>query len=694
MKNLFKKTSTIVLAISVALCSIAFPTFAAESSNLEEAILNAKSKIEIPSSLSEFDSNIYTSDEGTYYNLTWNDEDNNTRIEITVNDKGDIYSYYSSDRGKRDSSIRFSTYSGEELKNKAIDWLIRVNPDWVAELDIDNADTSGYDSIYSDSVYIRFRRIKNGIEFLGNSVSITLSNRTGETLSMHSNWSYDDKIPATSDAIGTSAAGDEFFKLSPLELRYENIDGLAKLVYVPTQPYIRINARQGGEIVDEYDYLSKNESVTEDTMASGSNTSADRLTESELANIDEIDGLLSEASLEEIAKSLKNTGLDAAEYTGISYARGYGYYPKSGDKEKEDYFASLNFIFNPKSENEYRGTVTLNAKTGELIRFYSYNWSEVKESKVGADEAKKSAETFIAEYSPDQHKKVKASATDEEVYSDYNLSFVRYENDIPYYANSISVGVSAETGHITSFSKNWDNEITFENSEGIIDMEAAENNFRSNIGFELSYVYDYSQDTKKVELCYAAADKGSFMIDAHTGELTEIYKEDNRIMPTDISGHYAEKQILTLVDVGIIEIVDNNTLYRPDDIITKGELGHLVSRLSYQYYPYDAATAEKMMRNLSILIPEENFNADAAALREDGAVYIVRAAGYRDIAEISGIFNCTFNDADKIPAEKIGYISIAKGIGIVKGDENGCFNAGDSLTRADAAIMIYNYLAR
>ena len=41
-----------------------------------------------------------------------------------------------------------------------------------------------------------------------------------------------------------------------------------------------------------------------------------------------------------------------------------------------------------------------------------------------------------------------------------------------------------------------------------------------------------------------------------------------------------------------------------------------------------------------------------------------------------------------------GYVAIAKGLNIVGGDENGCFNPNSALTRADAAIMIYNYLAK
>ncbi len=54
------------------------------------------------------------------------------------------------------------------------------------------------------------------------------------------------------------------------------------------------------------------------------------------------------------------------------------------------------------------------------------------------------------------------------------------------------------------------------------------------------------------------------------------------------------------------------------------------------------------------------------------------------------IYKSVFPDV----THNIGYISILAGLGVFNGDEQGMFNPQNKLTRADAAIIIYNYLNR
>lgn len=703
--KLLKKSFAILLALTLVLCTV--QSFAADSDGLQTAILTAKSKIEIPDEYTEFDSNIYTNEDGISYNLSWNDKDYNGSISITINDKNDITNYYSSVRQLDDPKVQFAAYTGEELKQKALEWLGKVNPSWISELNAENADTSDYGSIYSDSTYISFNRIKNGIDFLGNRVSFNINNRTGEVTNMYSSWNYDTEIPDPSEAMDENAAEDEFFKLSPLELEYMEIDGIAKPIYTPANPYVRINARKGGEITERYSVLNqKGEAATaEDAAASGGSLNSSRLTESEIANLEEINDLIPEQDLVKLAQSLKYTNLSKASYEGLRYTRGFSYAKNSEEEEeKQSYNAQLSFVFNKDTADEYNGSVTLDAETGELIRFYACDYSAYdsrKESEapaVKAEAALKTAELFIVEYSPEQATKVKAEAEDDEVYGDYYLNFARRENDIPYYANYVNVSVNSETGLVTSFSKNWDDELVFESPDGIMDTATAEQAFRQHANFTLSYVYSYNlaSDNETVveciELCYRGE---NLTLDAKTGKPVNLY-EDAEALPeaNDISGHYGEAQIKALISAGVIELDSETPAFRPDDTINKGELGQLVARLKQRYIPYEPASVEKTIRNMQILLPSETFNSDEAAQRMDGVTYIVRAIGYREVAELHDIFNCSFADAANIPADKTGYIAIARGLGIVRGDENGSFNSDAPLTRADAAIMIYNYLAR
>ena len=101
-----------------------------------------------------------------------------------------------------------------------------------------------------------------------------------------------------------------------------------------------------------------------------------------------------------------------------------------------------------------------------------------------------------------------------------------------------------------------------------------------------------------------------------------------------------------------------------------------------------------MLLGFGMLTANEEYNSKAEATRADGIKYIIRALGYRKPAELNGIYKCDFSDSEEIPDDVLGYAALAKGFGIVNGDENGRFNAENPLTRADAAIMIYNYLSR
>ena len=90
----------------------------------------------------------------------------------------------------------------------------------------------------------------------------------------------------------------------------------------------------------------------------------------------------------------------------------------------------------------------------------------------------------------------------------------------------------------------------------------------------------------------------------------------------------------------------------------------------------------------------ENIDPDSSASREDGAVFIIRALGYEKPAALTDIYRTNFSDEDLISPEKLGYVALARGFGIVSGDENNQFHPQDTLSRGDAAIMIYNYMAK
>lgn len=700
MKLFVKRIVSVTLALLIISVAIALPTFSADTDNLEAAIITAKSKIDIPPELTEFDSNIAQTDSGSEYYLNWYSKDSEGRMNIGINDYGDILYFSSHNQSAQDAKPRFAAYTAEELAEKAFDWLKDINPSWLRDLSLEYATFEQGSNIYNRNSYINFERRIDGIKFLNDSVSFNVDNMTGEICYMSSNWTYADNIQSTGGILDEISASEKFFSISSLELVYESDNsGNAHLVYIPENPQLKISADEGKEIRLYRIYEPEDAMAGDNSAASEAlrGDEAGKLTESELKNLAEIDGLLSQDKLVELAQSLSNTGLDSAVFNSCNYSRGYTY--NSGEELPSNYTASLSFVFNEGTENEYNGYVTLDAQTGELISYHAYSYrrdDNLQSLSITAADAISTANVFISQNAPDKVSDiVTPSADDTEAGDIYYLNFVRHNNNIPLRENSISVSVDSDSGYICGYNVNWDDTISFDSSDGIKTISEAEGAFSENIGFELSYVYSYSIGKSKPEivLAYGLDTYKPHKIDAKTGDAISYLLEDTPICPTDISGHYAYDEICVLFGAGIIN-GDDTAAFRPDDAITYRELAAMVSRLKVRYPIWELSEIKYFMRDNKILVKDELFAPDEPACRIDGPVYIIKALGYGEIAELNNIYNLTFADADKIPTEKIGYAAIAKGLKIINGDENGCFNPNDKLTRADAAIMIYNYLAR
>ena len=64
--------------------------------------------------------------------------------------------------------------------------------------------------------------------------------------------------------------------------------------------------------------------------------------------------------------------------------------------------------------------------------------------------------------------------------------------------------------------------------------------------------------------------------------------------------------------------------------------------------------------------------------------------GYKEFAEIEGIFSCPFKDIEE---KDKGYVSIAAGLKLISTADN-LFYKDNFLKKCDAFIIIYNYMAR
>ncbi len=198
---------------------------------------------------------------------------------------------------------------------------------------------------------------------------------------------------------------------------------------------------------------------------------------------------------------------------------------------------------------------------------------------------------------------------------------------------------------------------------------------------------------------YALAPNIPLYIDAISGNIVyksgEEYVEPKKVSYTDIEGHFAEKEIKVLAD---FDIYLEGTEFRPNEAILQKEFLTLLSKSLNYYGPVitEKSTKAEIDEFYAYLvrdgiIREAEIAPDSAVTREEAVKYIIRALKYDKVADIKGIFQVSFKDSGSISEDLYGYVAIASGLGIIKGDGSN-FRPKKNTTRGEAAVMIYNYL--
>lgn len=696
-----KRIFALTIAVITAVSSIPVTLLAKTPGDLESAILSVKNRIEISSEYSEFYSDISADENGTAYDLHWNtpydDYADYKNIDVTVNDRDDVMFFAKST--EEDGMPGFSLFSDAELKGKAIEWIKSVNPSWIAQLPTEEAEVSNY-GVYNNKGRVVFKRYINGLEFCGEQVQISVNNRTGETVRMNCyEWSYPQSVPSADGVISAEEAERIFYENSPMILEYiKPADANTAIpIYKPQDRLYKINASDGSRFEEfSYDFdADKNaydtEKMSAETSAGGSGGAY--LTEAENESIAETAGLLTAEELCKIAESLKNTGIADATFKKYTYNRK----KSKDDADSAEYSARLEYV-----GGEYRFIVNLDAYTGELQSLYSYSVSPEKfdtEKTAAAPSVSANALEFVDSFSGCADKlRVREDDNTTEYGTCTYITYDRIENDLPYKANYVTVGVDKESGLIRSYNKYWDNEVEFASTDGIISAQEAMKIFNNNVGLRLSYEKKQgeSKDTPQIGLMYSLKDSEVYAVDAKSGEVLgyngKPYLGDYsaKVYPIDIAGHYAESAIKKLMDANVLTLPADEEAFRPDDNITMKELLMFSVGLRDGYIPYaaDSEYTRWALRNAGL---SADTDLNSAAKRKDGAKIVISMLGYKSLAELEGIYNTDFADGADIKQEYLGYIALAKGMQIVNGDDEGRFNPEMPLTRADAALMLYNY---
>jgi hypothetical protein len=706
----------------ILLCAVFMPAdgLAQQDKGLQQAIERVRGLFDIPEELSEFDYNV-SSDQGqNVWHLNWYSKDGmEGNMQVSIGQDGVIRNYYLYKPYDGDRIRRFPSVSRSKAQGIAEAFIEKVNPGLLANLRLTEGETPSVTDYYHR---FNYTRMENGIPFYNDSVNIEVCNETGEVRSYYYNWTIDADFPKADRAVPMQQAQNAYRQSLGLRLIYSyRADGehySVNPVYVPVYgSQYCIDAFTGDRVKVQdgyYDVLyngAKRMAARDEGAAGGSII----LSPVELEAVEKVSKLLSMEEAERMVRSMDE--LEVTSDYRLDHANLYR------DSTFRDEFAwDLSFIKEAREKDntvrQYYISVTIDARDGGLKGYYRYLPVDAdSRSKFDEKEAREAAEEFINAFIPDRFREMEFDMAYEggvvplregDLPGRYSFRYIRKINDVHFPANNVTLDFDAVNGKVVSFRLEW-YDIDFPSVDDVVDIDQVYGNLFGQVGLELQYKYsypdrqlvDYRPYTKpEILLVYGLKPGKPVNFDAYTGQMLDYngkpYKESDAAVYTDIDGHYAEEQITALAEYGISL---QGSEFLPDSFILQKDYLILIAR-AFSYYYRDSRQDEQkeleQLYNYLIMegvIKKEEKAPESFVTREQSVMFMIRALKYNKVADLSGIFTTTFKDEKAIDPALIGYVAIAKGMGIVSG-AGGYFYPTDNLTRAQAAVMIYNYLNR
>ncbi len=422
----------------------------------------------------------------------------------------------------------------------------------------------------------------------------------------------------------------------------------------------------------------------------------------------------------------------AKEVTGQTGEPNSSNYSETGEEEKSQSW-EFGWILNETEEkNRSEMHVRIDATTGLVTEFYNWGpyepFEKGEKAPVSLEAAQEKAVAFIRTFRPDLAGNLRMHLSDpyegrEDDYQpiSYSISFEWMKNGLPVSGRGLSLDIDARTGSVRYF---WGSGVPnsakdeFPSAEAAVTPEEAMGIFLEQQGIEpVWYPFrpEGSSDVEQSMLVWAPGSRLSIRtIDAMTGAPLD-YEGRNLIeasrRPTDIAGHFAEREIELLWARGVFDLKDGK--FSPDQAVSVEDLARwiVLSRGLRPYIAYDFAgrggvateQAAKLASNSSsayfgaamqngIILPEDFEGIEdlsGPVSRELFALWASRAMGYARIANMEARIEMTFTDKGQINPKFANAVAILGGLGIVSGDLQGNFAPQRSLTRGEAAKILF-----
>lgn len=636
-------------------------TTTAKSEQFKQAIVSVKSQINVPEALSKFT----FSEEDNTYQLSWENPEHTSFINVTCALDGDILNYYSSDDTETYSSVAVVDYT--KAQKAAEDFLNQVAKNYMSDLILkqNNRPNQGMEYVFV------YELVHDSIKVYHQEVEIRVSKQTGKVTSFngihyHADANFEEKTPTLSVEEAKKAYLDKI----GLDLNYmtyydeETEKNSSFLAYeIENNACEGISAKTGEVVKGQDRERIWYENATEDAASmTGKGEDGGALTEAEQQEVAQYETLLEPTEILNKAKTYF-PALSRMEMTS-SYL--------NQDSQK-NYRRQMTFE-KKNAENEDKvdeeGWLNVNAVTGEI---WGYSYYASNGFHANTENQKKwtteDAKAFIQKVDPVASQTLQYVPQEVNNTSEQYFYFDRLVNGIPVDGDGIEVRYEPNMGEVTSYYKYW-TDTEFKNPSEILTKEQV----MDKVGLDLVYM-QVEEGQYALVYCH---DQQHILLDATSGKEVdyrgqEVKKVETQIY-TDIQGHQYEQEIKNLYYSGIY--LKTDTLH-PDNAITKGELSELLKQAkAYEAVQEEIDTVLGTMTDTQTLT------------KEQGIACLVAISPYQKVAEATTIFNYPFQDEPAYEKNK-GSLTIAYGLDWLPKE---MIDPKSNLTKAEAMTYLYHAL--
>ncbi|MBO7148670.1 MAG: hypothetical protein J6V93_02330 [Clostridia bacterium] len=651
-------------------------------------------------------------------NLNWQEKDGSRDAHVSVTEDGYITSF--SVWYERDNDNPVPDVSQSDAVKLAYDFITGANPDYAKYYSVDRARVS-----YSRSgtYTISFDALYNGVIISNASARVSVDYHTGSVYSFSTSLSSG--ISPSGDIVFSNDAIRSVFKEKlPMKLQYAvKYDREAKksyidLIYLPDASGKLIGA--DGEVYDVkyiyggggYKYAMGSSNVMMGAVTEEAAADNFIMSEAELAGVEYQSHFVSPENAKDIILNVENVAFNDDFKIESSYL----------SKSKSQFTDKVSFTLDLHYKSEKNeANATIDAETGRILSYSYYDAFKRPENyKTYTDDTLPYSEAEYRSFADELIKALYPDTYSEYIYDEDNANsdwterysgkytefdtafytYVRHNQGLEFTRDTITVSMRLRDKAIVKIYYSY-SDCEFPSVDGIISADAALDIYADNIGFSpklypvikkdegILYIGegDVSTASKRLLIGYGF-DRSYYEIDAHTGDCEDVTPPAQYFTSKVFTDITDEKLLYTVTKLADMNVIERGEKYEPERAITQGEFAIMLTQFSHIPEAY-------AVRGDDTPVFGKDYDPDKALSRGLAAKAIVYARGYDEVAKLSGIFKTDFNDNDAISNELIGYVAIAKGLGVLDvpgiGDE---FNEALELTRSEAAFMIFNEATR